>query len=67
MSDIVRVITTCTSRKVQDRRALGVESLPGLPETERLPAERLYAGEQHRRLMAGVARTACPRARSRCG
>ena len=37
--DSVRVITTCTSRKVAQAEA---------------PAERLYTGEQHRRLMQGV-------------
>ena len=37
--DAVRVITTCTSRKVAQA---GV------------PAERLYTGDQHRRLMQGV-------------
>ena len=60
MSDAIRVITTCTSRKLATAdRARPWSSLPGLARRTRdLPAERLYTGEQHRRLMAGVRRTA---------
>src|SRR5262249_3663530 len=36
------IITTCTSKKAT------------LSEDERVPAEQLYQGEQHRRLMGGV-------------
>ncbi len=56
MSDTVRIITTCTSRKVlrTDRPACA-QSLPQFAkDVGQLPAEELYAGEQHRRLMAGV-------------
>ena len=55
MSDTVRVITTCTSRKVAGEADGASDVLPGFDDPERtLPAELLYAGEQHRRLMAGV-------------
>lgn len=56
MTSTVRVITTCTSRKVANPGRADRASLPGLgmvPDAP-IPAERLYAGEQHRRLMAGV-------------
>jgi hypothetical protein len=53
MSDHIRVITTCTSRKVALETELD-QALPGMTAPVTLPAERLYAGEQHRRLMAGV-------------
>ncbi len=56
MNDLIQVITTCTSRKLGPSVSLAGESLPGVEATAEfsLPAERLYAGEQHRRLMAGV-------------
>jgi hypothetical protein len=55
MSDHIRVITTCTSRKVAVETELDRVALPGMAAPVTLPAERLYAGEQHRRLMAGIA------------
>jgi hypothetical protein len=54
MSDHIRVITTCTSRKVAVETELNRATLPGMRAPVTLPAERLYAGEQHRRLMAGI-------------
>ena len=54
MSGQIRVITTCTSRKVALETEFGHAALPGMAAPVALPAERLYAGEQHRRLMAGV-------------
>jgi hypothetical protein len=51
----VRVITTCTSRKVPpiaDRRSSPLRVFDQGDQC--LAAEDLYAGEQHRRLMAGV-------------
>jgi hypothetical protein len=56
VDDLVRVITTCTSRKAQMPGSSTTASLPGLEPVAAMPiaAERLYVGEQHRRLMAGV-------------
>ena len=54
MSDHIRVITTCTSRKVAVENELKRPTFPGMRAPVTLPAERLYAGEQHRRLMAGI-------------
>ena len=54
MSDQIRVITTCTSRKVAVETEFSRATLPGMRAPVTLPAERLYAGEQHRRLMAGI-------------
>jgi hypothetical protein len=54
MNSHIRVITTCTSRKVALETEPGRSPLPGIAAPVTLPAERLYAGEQHRRLMAGV-------------
>jgi len=54
MSGHIRVITTCTSRKVALETESDDAALPGLAAPATLPAERLYAGEQHRRLMAGI-------------
>jgi hypothetical protein len=55
MSDAIRVITTCTSRKRAMAGDPDRSALPGLAfSRQSLPAERLYTGEQHRRLMAGV-------------
>jgi hypothetical protein len=56
MNDRVQVITTCTSRKASAPSTSPPDALPGFdPVTSALiSAERLYAGEQHRRLMAGV-------------
>ena len=51
------MITTCTSRKAGDaRRGSPSTRCPGWKRrrTTPIPAERLYIGEQHRRLMAGV-------------
>jgi hypothetical protein len=56
VTDRVQVITTCTSLKAGAAAASAVDSLPGLgtPANAPITAERLYVGEQHRRLMAGV-------------
>ncbi len=55
MIDAVRVITTCTSRKVAERDGSALRGLPGFDAPVRgLPAERLYTGGQHQRLMSGV-------------
>lgn len=54
MSGHIRVITTCTSRKVELKTESDHSALPGLAASATVPAERLYAGEQHRRLMAGI-------------
>jgi hypothetical protein len=55
MSNAIRVITTCTSRKRAMAGDPDRSALPGLAfSRQSLPAERLYTGEQHRRLMAGV-------------
>lgn len=54
MSGHIRVITTCTSRKVALETGSDHAALPGLAAPGTLPAERLYSGEQHRRLMAGI-------------
>jgi hypothetical protein len=51
----LRVITTCTSRKLAENVGPALAALPGLAsDVGSVPAERLYTGEQHRRLMAGV-------------
>lgn len=55
MSDVIRVITTCTSRKLSPPATGATVPLPGLERGEgQVPAKRLYTGEQHRRLMAGI-------------
>ena len=55
MSAPIRVITTCTSRKLASVPTPDHDVLPGLEcDDGRVPAEVLYTGEQHRRLMAGV-------------
>lgn len=54
MNSHIRVITTCTSRKVALETESEHAALPGIAAPVTLPAERLYAGEQHRRLMAGI-------------
>jgi hypothetical protein len=55
LTDLVRVITTCTSRKLLTHVDDPTTSLPGLAAgSQTVQAERLYTGEQHRRLMAGV-------------
>jgi hypothetical protein len=54
VSDTIRVITTCTSRKHVTHDPVGA-ALPALARNDdALPAERLYTGAQHRRLMSGV-------------
>lgn len=55
LSDTIRVVTTCTSRKQGAFAGTSRSPLPGLArEDNDLPAELLYIGEQHRRLMVGV-------------
>ena len=55
MTDLVRVITTCTSRKLLSHIEDPVTSLPGFAAgSPTVQAERLYTGGQHRRVMAGV-------------
>ncbi len=54
MSGHIRVITTCTSRKVALETEFDHAALPGMEAHLTLPAERLYAGGQHRRLMVGI-------------
>jgi hypothetical protein len=55
VSDRITVITTCTNRKVAPSDSGEFDELPGLQrEATTFPAERLYAGGQHRRLMDGV-------------
>jgi Family of unknown function (DUF6884) len=55
MTDRIRVITTCTSRKLAPVDPGPLAALPGLEHhAAEVPAEELYTGEQHRRLMRGV-------------
>jgi len=56
VSDTIRVITSCTNRKaIAAPAGLETAKLPELQSpTTVVAAERLYAGGQHRRLMAGV-------------